>query len=105
VQPEVDLGTTDLPAGARVAIVGSGASVPHPRLHGVLVDFDARLLDKAPGDGRFTTYHGLGLRIPASDRAFDRVVITSRLSRLWPRWGEAIRAEASRAGVGVHCAL
>jgi hypothetical protein len=64
VQPEVDRGTAGLPAGARVAIFGSGASVPDHGLRGALVDFDARLLDKAPVDGRFTTHHGIGLRTP-----------------------------------------
>jgi glycosyltransferase involved in cell wall biosynthesis len=105
VQPEVDRGTASLPAGARVAIFGSGASVPDHGLRGTLLDFDARLLDKAPVDGRFTTHHGLGLRTPLPDRAFDRVVITSRLSRPWPQWGEAIRAEAARIGASVHCVL
>jgi validoxylamine A glucosyltransferase len=105
VQSEVDRGTADLPAGARVAIFGSGASVPDHGLRGVLVDFDARLLDKAPVDGRFTIHHGLGLRTPAPDSAFDRVVITSRLARLWPQWGEAVRAEAARIGTGVLCVL
>lgn len=98
VQAEVDRGTAGLPAGSRVAIFGSGASVPGRGLRGVLVDFDARLLDKAPLDGRFTTHHGLGLRTPLPDRAFDRVVITSRLSRLWPQWGQSITAEATRIG-------
>lgn len=102
VQSEVDRGTADLPAGARVAIFGSGASVPRHGLRGALVDFDARLLDKAPVGGRFTTHHGLGLRTPLPDRAFDRVVITSRLSRLRSQWGEAIRAEAERIGASVH---
>jgi hypothetical protein len=105
VQPEVDQGTTGLPAGTRVAIFGSGASVPDHGLCGTLLDFDTRLLDKVPVDGRFTTHHGLGLRTPAPDGAFDRVVITSRLSRLWPRWGDVIRAEAARIGASVHCAL
>ena len=98
VQPEVDRCVAGLPAGARVAIFGSGASVPDHGLRGALVDFDARLLAKAPADGRFDTHHGIGLRTPLPDRAFDRVVITSRLSRLWPQWGEAIRAEAARIG-------
>jgi beta-glucosidase-like glycosyl hydrolase len=26
------------------------------------------------------------------------------LSRLWPQWGEVIRAEASRIGASVRCA-
>ena len=98
VQPEVDRGTAGLPAGARVAVFGSGASVPGRGLHGTLVDFDARLLAKAPVEGRFDTRHGIGLRTALPDHAFDRVVITSRLSRLWSRWGEAIRAEAARIG-------
>ncbi len=105
VQPEVDRGTEGLPAGARVAIFGSGVSVPDRGLSGVLVGFDARLLDKAPVDGRFTTHHGLGLCTPEPDGAFDRVVITSRLSRLWPQWGEAVRAKAERIGASVHCVL
>ena len=102
VQPEVDHRTADLPAGARVAVFGSGASVPGRELRGTLVDFDARLLARAPVDGRFTTHLGLGIRTPLPDRAVDRVVITSRLERLWPEWGEAIRAEAARIGVSVH---
>jgi validoxylamine A glucosyltransferase len=103
VQPELDYGTRGLPPGARVAIVGSGACVPGHGLRGVLIDFDAALLDKAPAGDRFTTHHGIGLRTPLPDRAFDRVVITSRLSRLWPRWGQAILAEATRIGGNVHC--
>jgi hypothetical protein len=105
VRSEVGLGTEDLPAGASVAVFGSGASVLGHGPRGVLVDFDTRLLDKAPVDSRFTIHHGLGLNIPAPDNAFDRVVITSRLSRLWPRWGEAVRAEAARIGTSVHCVL
>jgi hypothetical protein len=104
VQAEVDRGTAGLPAGSRVAIFGSGASVPGHGLRGTLVDFDARLLVKAPAHSRFTTHHGLGLRTPLPDRAFDRVLITSRLSRLWPQWGDAICAEAARISVSVHCA-
>jgi glycosyltransferase involved in cell wall biosynthesis len=105
VRPEVDKGTAGLPAGTRVAIFGSGASVPGHGLRGALVDFDAGLLDKAPVDGRFTTHHGLGLRTSLPDRAFGRVVITSRLSRLWPQWGDDIRAEAARIGASVQCVL
>jgi glycosyltransferase involved in cell wall biosynthesis len=102
VRPELDRGTADLPAGARVAIFGSGASVPRRGLRGTLVDFDARLLDMAPTDGRFTTRLGLGIRTSLPDRAVDRVVITSRLAGLWPRWGEAIGAEAARIGATVR---
>jgi glycosyltransferase involved in cell wall biosynthesis len=96
VRPELERGTADLPAGGRVAIFGSGASVPRRGLGGTLVDFDARLLDTAPADGRFATHLGIGIRTPLPDRAVDRVVITSRLAGLWPRWGEAITAEAGR---------
>jgi validoxylamine A glucosyltransferase len=102
VQPEVDHGVVGLPAGARVAVFGSGSSMPDHDLHGTLVDFDSRLLDRAPTGGRFTTHHGLGIRTPLPDRAFDRVVITSRLARLWPEWGEAIRTEAARIAASVH---
>lgn len=104
VRSEVDRGTADLPAGSRVAIFGSGASVPGRGLRGALVDFDERLLAKAPAHGRFTTHHGLGLLTPLPPRAFDRVVITSRLSGLWPQWGDVIYAEAARIGASVHCA-
>jgi len=102
VQPEVDRGTAGLPAGARVAIFGSGASVPGGALCGTLVDFDPRLLDRAPTEGRFSTHLGLGIRTPLPDRAFDRVLITSRLARLWPQWGAAICTEAARIGASVH---
>jgi validoxylamine A glucosyltransferase len=105
VRSEVDRGTADLPAGSRVAIFGSGASAPGPGLRGALVDFDAELLANAPVGDRFTTHHGLGLRTPLPDHAFDRVVITSRLSRLWPQWGAAIQAEAARIGTSVHCVV
>jgi glycosyltransferase involved in cell wall biosynthesis len=105
VQHEVDDGTAGLPAGARVAVFGSGTSVPGRGLRGTLVDFDARLLAKMPVDGRFTTRHGIGLRTPLPDGSVDRVVITSRLAGLWPRWGDAIRAEAARIGASVHCVL
>jgi hypothetical protein len=102
VRPEVDRGTADLPAGAAVAVFGSGASVPGRELRGTLVDFDARLLAKAPVEGRLTTHLGIGIRTPLPDRGFDRVVITSRLARLWPEWGNAIYAEATRIGASVH---
>lgn len=85
-----------------MAIFGSGASVPRRGLHGTLVDFDARLLDSARTDGRFATHLGIGIRTPVPDRAVDRVVITSRLADLWPRWGEAIHAEAARIGTSVQ---
>jgi validoxylamine A glucosyltransferase len=101
VRREVDRGTTDLPAGARVAIFGSGACVPGGELRGTLVDFDAGLLSQVPAGGRFTTHFGLGIRTPLPDRAFDRVVITSRLAGLWSAWGDAIYAEAARIGVSV----
>jgi hypothetical protein len=101
----VDHGTADLQAGARVAIFGSGASVPARELRGMLVDFDQRLLARAPTVGNFATHLGLGVWTPLPDRAFDRVVITSRLARLWPRWGEAIGAEAARIGTSVRCGL
>jgi hypothetical protein len=102
VRPEVDAGTADLPRGARVAIFGSGSTVPGRDLRGTLVDFDARLLDQAPTDGRFTTHLGLGIRTPLPDRAVERVLITSRLARLWPEWGHAISAEAARIGASMH---
>jgi glycosyltransferase involved in cell wall biosynthesis len=103
VRPEVDAGTADLAHGARVAIFGSGSSVPgRADLRGTLVDFDARLLERAPTEGRFTTHLGLGIRTPLPDRAFERVLITSRLARLWPEWGHAISAEAARIGASVY---
>ncbi len=102
VQPEVDRGTADLPPGTRVAVFGSGASVPGRELRGTLVDFDARLLARAPTEDRFATHLGIGVRTPLANRAVDRVVITSRLARLWPEWGEAITAEARRIGASVH---
>lgn len=101
VQAEVDRGTAGLRAGLRVAIFGSGATVPSGELRGTLVDFDPRLLHRAPVDDRFSTHLGLGIRTPMPDGAFDRVVITSRLAGLWPEWGEAIRAEAARIGTSV----
>ena len=33
-----------------------------------------------------------------ADQSVDYVIVTSRLSGLWERWGEAVRAEAHRIG-------
>lgn len=92
----------DLPAGARVAVFGSGADVPPGLPPGtMLVDFDSAALRAAATSGPWRTHHGIGMRTPLADRCTDLVVLTSRLAGLWPRWGDRILAEAGRVGARV----
>lgn len=88
-----------VPSGDRVAVLGAGGSLPAGLPPAVLMDFDRELLDHAlAGGGGHTGYHAIGLRTPLADRSVDTVVLTSRLAGLWPRWREALLAEAHRIG-------
>jgi glycosyltransferase involved in cell wall biosynthesis len=87
-----------IPAGSRIAVFGSGGVVPPGFPPAVLVEFDRSLLDAALAEGRHEGHHCIGLRTPLADHAVDTVVITSRLSGLWERWGEDLTAEAQRIG-------
>ncbi|MCX0241780.1 glycosyltransferase [Streptomyces drozdowiczii] len=85
-------------AGGRIAVFGSGGDIPSDLPPSVLVEFDRGLLDAALADGVHEGHHCIGLRTPLADGAVDTVVITSRLSGLWKRWGDDLTAEAGRVG-------
>lgn len=90
----------------RIAVFGCGGEVPLTLPPAVLVDFDRELLDRALADGRHTGHHAIGLRTPLPDQSVDLVVLTSRLSGLWNRWGLELVAEARRVGREVRaCGL
>jgi len=87
------------PYGGRVAVFGCGPQVPADLAGGaILCDFDAAMVDAATRDGRHSGRHAIGLRTTLPDQSVDRVLITSRLAGLWPRWGAEILAEARRIG-------
>jgi len=104
VVDEIVAATRELPAGARVAVVGSGGSIPASLPGVVAMDFDpaavaaARTVD----GGRHQVHHVVGLRTPLADSSVDTVVITSRLSGLWGRWKDDLLSEARRIGRGVN---
>jgi glycosyltransferase involved in cell wall biosynthesis len=86
----------------RVAIFGCGAELPSALPPSTLVDFDRSLLDQGLADGRHRGDHAIGIRTPLRDQSVDLVIITSRLSGLWERWGDDILAEARRIGRNVR---
>ena len=98
VRTELEEAVADLPAGASVTIFGCGAAVPSSIAAATLLDFDSRLLARALADGRHTGYQLIGLRTPLRTGSTDVVIITSRLSGLWDRWGTQVLAEAHRIG-------
>jgi Glycosyl transferase family 2/N-terminal domain of galactosyltransferase len=98
VLAELERAAADIPAGASVAIFGCGAAVPPSMPPCILLEFDRRLLAGALADGRHTGHHAVGLRTPLRARSIDIVIITSRLSGLWDRWGERLLTEAHRIG-------
>ncbi|WP_405461426.1 glycosyltransferase [Streptomyces sp. NBC_00101] len=93
-----------LPDDSRVVVLGCGADPPGGLAAGVrLFDFDSCFTGPASPGGRVA--HGLGVRLPLADGSVDRVVITSRLSGLWERWGPHILTEARRVGARVDTVL
>ncbi|GHJ06932.1 hypothetical protein TPA0907_12990 [Micromonospora humidisoli] len=86
----------------RLVVVGAGGRVPAALPAATLLDFDAGLLAEATAGTPHVGHHTIGLRTPLDDDAADTVVLTSRLAGLWPRWGEALLAEAHRIGRSVH---
>ena len=55
----------------------------------------------SPGQQRAVThpgYHAIGLRTALPAKSADVVIVTSRLSGLWPRFGNQILREAGRVG-------
>jgi len=78
----------------RIAVFGCGATPSPDGGDLMLVDFDDELLRQR--SDRIAPVHGLGVRTNHPDGAFDIVVVTARLSGIWRRWGEEVRAEAAR---------
>ncbi|MEU8261630.1 glycosyltransferase [Micromonospora sp. NPDC048999] len=93
VTAEIEQALAEVPPDARVAIFGCGAKVPPRAATTVLIDFDATVRPQ---------HHAIGLRTPLADHAVDAVLLTSRLSGLWARWGRDLTAEARRVGGTVH---
>ena len=85
-------------ADDRIAVIGSGGSIPASLAGAIVVDFDREMLDHALAAGRNHGHHAIGGRTPLADQSVDTVIITSRLAGLWPQWGEELLAEASRIG-------
>lgn len=102
VSAELERAAVDIPADASVVVFGCGGTVPAGLPPGTLLDFDARLLGSALADRRHTGLHSVGLRTPLPSRTADVVLITSRLSGLWDRWGDRLLAEARRVGCQVR---
>jgi GT2 family glycosyltransferase len=102
VSAELAQAARDIPASASVAVFGCGGTVPPALPPCTLLDFDAHLLASALADGRHTGHHAIGLRTPLRGRSVDVVIITSRLSGVWGRWGDRLLAEARRIGQQVR---
>jgi Glycosyl transferase family 2/N-terminal domain of galactosyltransferase len=98
VRAEIEKAAQDVPAGASIAIIGCGAAIPASLPPCILVDFDRRLLARALASDRHTGYQLIGIRTPLRAGSVDAVIITSRLSGLWDRWGGQVLAEAHRIG-------
>jgi glycosyltransferase involved in cell wall biosynthesis len=98
VRAEIEAAAAGLAAGARLVIFGCGPSVPRSLPSAALLDFDADLLVGATADGNHTGYHAIGLRTALPTKSADVVIVTSRLSGLWPRYGRQIMREAGRVG-------
>ena len=87
----------------RVAVFGAGTTpVPADAAAWTLFDFDDELLRQRTDPAGHTALHRLGVRTGYPDGAFDTVVITSRLTGLWPRWGREIKQEAARLAPDVR---
>jgi GT2 family glycosyltransferase len=95
---EINEAAADVAAGGSVAVFGCGGVVPPSLAPCILMDFDGRLLTQALADGRHTGYQLIGLRTPLDTGSVDVVIITSRLTGLWDRWGGLVLAEARRIG-------
>jgi glycosyltransferase involved in cell wall biosynthesis len=98
VHAEIEDAAAGLAAGTRLAIFGCGPSVPRRLPSAALLDFDAELLARATANGTHAGYHAIGLRTALPAKSADVVIVTSRLSGLWPRYGDQIMREAGRVG-------
>lgn len=94
--PGWGMAARDLP-GKRVLVIGCGTtSAPRGAAAWTLLDYDEELLRRRVPSTSCTVVHGLGARIAFPDGSFDAVVVTSRLTGLWGRWGSKILSEARR---------
>jgi glycosyltransferase involved in cell wall biosynthesis len=98
VHAEIEDAAAGLAADTRLAIFGCGPSVPRRLPSAALLDFDAELLARATANGTHAGYHAIGLRTALPAKSADVVIVTSRLSGLWPRFGDQIMREAGRVG-------
>ena len=98
VQAEIEAAASGLAAGTRLAIFGCGPSVPPWLPPAALLDFDADLLAQATAGGTHAGHHAIGLHTPLPAKSADVVIVTSRLSGLWHRFGQQIMREAGRVG-------
>lgn len=98
VSGELAQSMSRVPAGDRVAVIGSGAVIPISMKGADLIDFDLQLLSLALSSGQYTGHHAVGVRTSVADQSLDTVIITSRLLGLWDRWGDDLLAEGHRIG-------
>jgi hypothetical protein len=101
VTAEIESVAAQLPPGQRVAVFGSGGALPASLPSAIAVDYDRDLLNAVSG-GRYQLHHNIGVRTPLADQSADVVIVTSRLSPLWDKWGDRIMAEASRLAPDVR---
>ena len=101
VHAEIEAAAAGAAADARLAIFGCGPSVPRWLPSAALLDFDADLLGQATAGGTHTGYHAIGLHTALPAKSADVVIVTSRLSGLWHRFGDQIMREAGRVGLRV----
>jgi validoxylamine A glucosyltransferase len=86
------------PEPGELLVLGCGDRVPAGWPAVTLADFDADALGRATATGGHTGVHCIGCDTGLPDGAVRRVVVTSRLRGLWPRWEAVIREEAARLG-------
>jgi glycosyltransferase involved in cell wall biosynthesis len=98
VEAEIEAAAAGLAADTRLVIFGCGPAVPRSLPAATLLDFDADLLARATADVTHAGCHAIGLRTALPTRSADVVIVTSRLSGLWPRYGRQIMREAGRVG-------
>jgi glycosyltransferase involved in cell wall biosynthesis len=102
VSAEIAQMIRDIPAGQRIAVLGCGGSVPAMPDAAVLIDFDAELLERAVRGTAHSAHHAVGIRTILPDNAVDTVIVTSRMTGIWPHWTEEISKEIARIGRGTR---
>ncbi len=98
VAAELTAAVRRVPAGAKIAILGSGGEIPAAVPPAILLDFDAELVARAAAAGGHVGHHTMGLRTPLADQSVDTVIVTSRFAGLWERWQDELLTEARRIG-------